>query len=461
MQELSQKGLPSAYVPPSCLTGLEENTPLLVAYSGGADSTALLHMTVRYARETGAVVYAAHVNHGIRGAEADADEAFCVQTARALGVRLFVCHADVPAEAKRSGESVETAARRIRYRFFDELMAEHGIPLLLTAHNADDNLETMLHHLIRGSGLGGICGIPVCRSCPQGTLVRPILSMTREEILAYCAEHSLPFVTDSTNTDTDYTRNKLRVSVLPALREINPSAAKNAATLAKNLRADELCLESMTDLFLEGFREGYSVETEKLCGSPDAIVSRGLRRLYRELSDGQVLESAHVSALLRLAERGVPHSSVSLPHGFEGVIEEGRLILRPARKQPVIEPYSIPLREGSNLLSQVNCEIVIGPSQNAKNVYKTSILLSLDSATINGTLTARRREGGDRILMGGMRRSLKKLMCDKKIPLSLRDRLPVICDSDGILAVPFLGVRDGASLAPERTDALCLHFYLY
>ncbi|MBQ9151079.1 MAG: tRNA lysidine(34) synthetase TilS [Clostridia bacterium] len=461
MQTDTTCSLPAAFVPPAALTGLPESTPMLVAYSGGADSTALLHMAVAYGSVTGARIFAAHVNHGIRGAEADADEAFCRKTAASLGVELFVCRADVPGEAARTGESIETAARRIRYGFFDEVMAKERIPLLVTAHNADDNLETMLHHMIRGSGLGGICGIPACRSCKEGTLVRPILSMTKEDILAYCASHALPFVTDSTNTDTDYTRNKLRAQVLPALRQINSAAVENAARLAQTLRADALCLESMTDLFLEGFRRGFSVETEKLCGSPDAIVSRALRRLYSELSEGHVLESAHVAALMNLARKAVPHSSVRLPHGYEGVIENRLLVLRPAQARLSIESYSVPLTEGTNKISQTNCEIVITPSQNAKNIYKNSILLSLDSATINGALIARRREAGDRILLGGMHKSLKKLMCDKKIPPALRDRLPVICDENGILAVPMIGTRDGATRSPEETGAICLHFYLY
>ncbi len=453
--------LPPAFLSPADLTGLPETTPILVAYSGGTDSSALLHMMQVYGAKKGAAVYAAHVNHGIRGAEADRDEQFCRESARALGIELFVCHANVPEEAKRLGESIETTARRIRYDFFEQIMKERSIPLLVTAHNADDNLETMLHHMIRGSGLGGICGIPPCRSCGAGTLVRPILYVTREEILDYCERHSLSYVTDSTNTETEYTRNKLRAKVLPALKEINPSAVKNAATLAKNLRADELCLESMTDLFSEGFREGFSVETEKLCGSPDAIANRALRRMFSELSGDAVLEAAHVDALKRLAERGVPHSSVRLPHNHEGVIEGNRLVLRKVAPPCTVAPYRIPLESGSALISQTNCEIIISPSQNAKNVYKKSILLSLDSATINGVLIARNREAGDRIRMGGMHKSLKKLMCDKKIPLPLRSRLPVICDENGILAVPMIGVRDGASCAPDAERACCLHFYLY
>ena len=454
MNEQLDRRLPDGFTNPDTLTGLPKDTPILVAYSGGADSTALLHMLCRYAKQTGAPLYAAHVNHGIRGAEADRDEEFCRQHAAALGVPLFVHRADVPALAQKQGESIETTARQVRYAFFDELMRQREIPLLATAHNADDNLETMLYHLIRGSGLWGMAGIPITRRCPWGTLVRPILGMTREQILAYCDDNALTFVTDSTNLETDYTRNKLRARVIPALREINPSAAEHAAHLAEILRADALCLDSMCELFSEELRRGNGFEIEKLCGSPDAIATRALRALFAELTEGGSLEYSHVRALMELAQRGVPHASVTLPLGFEGVIEEGCLRLRRRLSKQDIAPYEVTLSEGKTLISQTECEIIMGNSQNTKNIYKKSILLSLDSATINGCITARSRKAGDRILLGGMHKSLKKLMCDKKIPPELRARLPVLCDGDGILAVPCIGIRDGARPTDPQGDGV-------
>ncbi|MBQ9782973.1 MAG: tRNA lysidine(34) synthetase TilS [Clostridia bacterium] len=461
MKATNARALPVEFLSPALLSGLSPDTPILVAYSGGADSTALLHMLSRYAKETGATLYAAHVNHGIRGKEADRDEAFCRDTAQALGIELFVHRADVPALAKEWGESIETAARRVRYAFFDRLMAQYHIPLLATAHNADDNLETMLFNLARGTGLGGMCGIPVTRRCPEGTLIRPILSMTRASILSYCHEQGLSYVTDSTNVDTDYTRNKLRASVTPVLTGINPGAVANSARLAEQLREDSLCLESMADLFLEGFREEDGIELEKLNGSPAAVVNRALRRLYGELVPDGSLEYGHVLALRRLAEKGIPNTSVTLPGGVEAVIRQGKLTLR--KRLPIIDypPYTLPLAEGSNRISQTNCEIVMLPSQNTKNIYKNSILLSLDSDKIIGNLFVRGRLPGDRIRMGGMRKSLKKLMCDKKIPPELRGRLPVVCDSQGILAVPGIGLRDGVKPTSDTARPVDLHVYLY
>jgi tRNA(Ile)-lysidine synthase len=329
-------------------------------------------------------------------------------------------------------------------------MTEHEIPLLVTAHNANDNLETMLFHLIRGSGLGGMCGIPVSRLCEGGALVRPILGMTRREILDYCQAHHLSYVNDTTNTDTDYTRNRIRSEILPQLTAINPCAVEHAAKLADGLRADHLCLESMARMFLEEMRKGDALETEKINGSPDAIVHRALRELYREVSNGKSLEYTHILALKQLSEKSVPHSSVTLPHGWEAVIEDGWLCFQRKEKLVPAEPFCVPLKNGKNTISQIACEIIMGTSQNTKNIYKNSIQFCMDSVKIKGMLYARNRLPGDRIQMGGMHKSVKKLLGEKKIPLPLRERLPLLCDEDGIVAIPFVGMRDG--LAPQQSS---------
>ncbi len=452
--------IPKEFRSPAALAGMPEDTPILVGFSGGADSVSLLHMLAKRAKETGGRVYALHVNHGIRGAEADRDEAFCRRFADSLGVSLFVRRVSVPDLAKERKESVETAARQIRYECFEEIMKRESIPLLVTAHNADDNLETMLFHMIRGAGLRGMCGIPVCRRFGEGSLCRPLLGMTRRSILAYCQKEGLSYVTDSTNTHTDYTRNRIRSEVLPALVAIHGGAVENAARLSEHLRADELCLESMTDWFLDDLSEDGSLELEKINGSPDAIVNRALMALYSHLSEGGDLSHAHLTALRQLCREGRPHSAVSLPRGMEGVIEDGRLFFRIKQPRALAEPYCIPLREGENRISQTNTEIVMGNSQKTINIYKKSILLSIDSAKINGALTARNRQEGDRIRLGGMSRSVKKLMCDKKIPVAIRSRLPILCDEDGVVAVPLLGVRDGASADSREESVLTLRIDL-
>ena len=186
----------------------------LVALSGGADSRLLLELTIRALLErdpradVGSRVMAAHLHHGIRGEEAHRDEEFCRQVCESLGISLAVEHADIPALAAESGESIETVARRARYDFFQRVMTECRIPVLLTAHHADDNLETILDRLLRGSGTKGMGGIPPTRpldTTPDGSrrdIYRPLLEWTKQEILEACEELGLDYVTDSTNEDT-------------------------------------------------------------------------------------------------------------------------------------------------------------------------------------------------------------------------------------------------------------------
>jgi len=165
--------------------------------------------------------------------------------------------------------------------------------------------------------------------------------------------------------------------------------------------------------------------------------------------------------LRTLAKKGIPHSCVSLPHGIEGVVEGGRLCLRKKAESKVpTDDYQICLREGENPISQTNSKIFIGISHNEENVYKNSILLSIDFDNITGELIARARRPGDKIRMGGMSKSLKKIMCDNKIPLDIRARIPIICDSNGILAVPFVGVRDSAKCKNDTKRKLNIYFYL-
>ena len=436
--------LPREFRSAHALCGADESESILAAFSGGSDSSAMLDMLAKYCAQTGTALYAAHVNHCIRGAEADKDEEFCRETAKRLGVKIFVLKVDVPAYAQKHKLSVETAARELRYEFFDRIMRENNIRILATAHNANDNLETILFNLSRGCGLSGICGIPPVRNCEGGYVVRPILEMSKTQILEYCHANGIEFVTDSTNTDTDYTRNMIRAQIIPALMAINSGAVENAARLSATLRDDAACLESMTDWFLESIEDDMSVDTEKLVGSPAAISSRVIIALYREVSGGKSLEQVHVNDIIRLCERCVPHSKIQLPSGIDAKIENKRLYFEKRCELPSApEDFCVTLTDGKNSIPQINAEIITKGSQD-ENISENSISLYFNSAKICGSLVARNRQSSDKIKVNGVNKSIKKLLCDKKIPLEIRYRLPVICDDEGVIAVPFLAVADRA-----------------
>ena len=207
---------------------LRPGEPVLVALSGGADSVALL----RVLRELGYAVRAFHLNHCLRGAESDRDEAFCRTLCAQLGVELTVERVDVAAAAREQSKGVEETARRIRYARLHD--AAQGAKIA-TAHTADDNLETMLFHLVRGTGPKGLAGIPPVR----GQIIRPLLQVERAQVETYLASLGQDYVTDSTNMDETYTRNRIRHTVVPALWAIQPSAAQAAARLRDMQRQHE------------------------------------------------------------------------------------------------------------------------------------------------------------------------------------------------------------------------------
>ena len=450
------------FVSPHALAGVSPDAAVLVAFSGGPDSRTLLHLLVSDAAQKGYRLYAVHVNHGIRGAEADRDEAFCQSVADGYGIPLFIHHADVPTLAEQTGQSIETAAREARYACFEELLAKHDIPLLVTAHNADDNLETVMFDLLRGCGLDGLCGIPPVRPLKNGTLTRPLLSVDREAILEFCREHALDYVTDSTNTDTQYTRNRIRAELIPALRAMDPSVTERVTRTCNALRADAEHLREEAEALLAWHRQGFSLPITSICDTPRAIAARALMLLFREFTNGIALEQCHVQALLSLCEQARPHSSISLPDGRVATIENGRLCLETGQPKatPTVD-YCIPLCEGHHEISQADCEIVMGTSQNAKNIYKKAIRMYFASDKIMGSIVVRNRRSGDKILMGGMHRDVRKLLCEKKIPLTWRNRLPLICDENGILAIPFVAMRDGICVSPEQDGACTITLYFH
>jgi tRNA(Ile)-lysidine synthase len=212
---------------------IREGAAVTVALSGGADSVALLFAL----RELGYGVSAAHVNHNLRGAESDRDEAFVREWCANLGVALTARSVDVRAIQEKH-QSLEEAARKARYTFFGEIDG-----LIATAHTASDNAETVLLNLIRGTGLKGLCGIPPVRE----RIIRPLILAERSEVLQYCRERGLQYVTDSSNACEDFTRNRLRLTLIPLIKEINPAFDGSMTAMCEILRNDCDFLESLAD----------------------------------------------------------------------------------------------------------------------------------------------------------------------------------------------------------------------
>ncbi len=388
-----------------------------VALSGGADSMALLYALKDISKEYGFELSAAHFNHKIRGAEAERDEQFAVRQCEILGIKLFCAGADVPKYANEHHLSLELAARRLRYSFLNSLTAD----AVATAHTATDNTETVLFNLARGSGLKGICGIPPKRD----RFIRPLIFCTRQDIEEYCAANKIPFVTDSTNLCDDYSRNKIRHNVVPALREINPALEAAVSRAVQGFADDSDFLETVAAKELEKRLSGDRLSTEGFSELHKAVAIRVIRGFY-EKTVGDSPDFLHLNKLYEIAVSG---GKLSISGGREAVALGGRLVIA---------------KGGLTALNQYQTEISEKINDLFKKGEKVNGLFlknAIDCDKIVGKLEIRTRQLGDKIKLneGSGTKTLKKLFCEKKIPVSERSSIPVAADECGIVWVFGIG----------------------
>lgn len=398
---------------------------VVCALSGGTDSVCLLDILASLREELDFVLYACHYNHRLRGEESHRDEAFARSICEKKGIPLFVGSGNVAEEAAKTGCGIEETARKMRYAFFDEALAHFGADRIATAHNADDNLETVIMHLARGTGLRGLCGIPPVRD----RLIRPILFASRTAIEQYCAAHGLDHVEDCTNSDESYTRNRIRAKVIPILKEINPSAASVSVDMCARLREDEKYLTDAS-------RTEGSILISQLGPKPVGI--RTVRDGYEKASGGSSLSSRQLDALWMLCIGDSPSARLSLPGNITAVRKYDQLVFLKDPVDPDDFCYKLPengcVDTGKFLIF---CKICSKTPDLAKNTNTFAIKRDM----IDGALYVRSRKTGDSIkLPGRPSKSLKKLFIDEKIPASDRSGVPVIADTRSVAAVYGFGV---------------------
>ncbi len=431
---------------------LPEGAHVLCAVSGGADSMCLLHLLRAVAEDWGFTLQAAHFNHRLRGEDSLQDEEFVRTQCEAWGIPLLCERADVAAEAGKAGRGVEETARRLRYEFLERAAKQCGAGRIATAHTANDNAETMLFHLVRGAGLQGLTGIPPKR----GIVVRPLLACTRDEVEEYCAKNSVPHVEDATNQDQTFTRNYLRHTVLPALKQVNPRTVEHLADAAQHLRVDQDYLEERAREVADRSCEtesGLTIPTRVLRETHPAIAGRAVRILMSRAGIRSNGAAAHVDAVLELCRGEDPSGRCDLP----GVIVRrmyDKLVFIPSEER-LETPSSAVLQQDTTTAYgatgwEIFCRKTICPEAPGKNPAH----FYLASAKLQGAVLVRSRQTGDEIkLPGRPGKSLKKLFIDEKIPLTGRDRLPVLADELGVIAVAGFGPNE-ARLARPGEEAL-------
>ena len=388
---------------------LQPGDTVTCAVSGGADSMALLWGLYLLREKLGITVAATHFNHHLRGEESQRDEDF---------VREFCCRFDIPltvggAEVKPGKKGLEAAAREARYAFFDTLPGK-----IATAHTADDNAETVLMHLVRGTGLKGLGGIaPI-----NGNCIRPMLGCTRQQVLVFLEEYHITYVEDSSNAEDLFLRNRLRHQVMPFLKGENPRLAENLSAMAMELRKDEAVLAQLAD-------DSACADVAALRNMPSVLRSRCLERFLKE-NGVKEPERAHIA----LAESLVFSENPSAEGHFPGGVTVARCYDRLTVAEDTAPPEAVTLPE-SGTLDWGNYRVRVNPAETVVNSSDTFTVIPA------GPMVLRCRQGGDEITLHGGTKSVKKLFIDRKIPAGKRLQIPVIADDKGVLGIYGIGVN--------------------
>ncbi|MCD7920261.1 MAG: tRNA lysidine(34) synthetase TilS [Clostridiales bacterium] len=403
---------------------------VLTAVSGGTDSMCLLSLLLEAGERYGFTVEAAHFDHHIRETSRR-DCAFVEGWCQAHSVPLHIGGADIPALAVADGRGIEETARNYRYAFLRETAEQCGAQRIATAHNAEDNGETVLLHLLRGSGLNGLGGIAPRR----GDLVRPLLTTSRKEIEAYNAAHGIPHVEDETNRDTAYTRNFLRQEVFPLLETCWPNAAETLGRSAATLQVDNAYLEGQAAALTAqaaAVPGGYAIPVATLINAPLALSNRALQQLAAKAAPEVVLTASQRSQILQLCRSGRLSGFVPLPGGLTARRVYDRLELTVEADELFLPvPLAVP---GVTDTPRWRVVCTMEPCPNGKFNQPHSFYLKI------GEYTLRPRQTGDAItLPARSRKTVKKLLIDSKIPQRERDFLPVFLAGEQVAALCSFG----------------------
>ena len=419
---------------------IEAGDTVVIGVSGGADSVCLLLLLLEYRKKKPFIPAVVHIHHGIRE-DAGEDAAYVEQLCRERGVSCRIVREDVPGLAAEQGCSLEDAGRRARYKAFQETAAQLGGGTIAVAHNKNDNAETMLFHLFRGSGLTGLCGISPRRSTAQSSamccsIIRPLLCLEREEIEAYLTERQISWRTDSTNEEDEYSRNRIRHHILPYVeRELVSGAVEHMSRTAELLRETEDYLEQQTREARAGCvrvcerGRKYEIEAERFGALHEVLRKRLLYQLAKELSPtGKDISAVHVEDVLSLFHRQ-GNRTIRLPFGITAERQYGKVLL--FRKDSGTGEAEVPedcVRE-EDLGREFEFELFF-PAK-GQEVLKNQYTKWFDYDKIEESPIVRFRRQGDYLTLSDgkgnlIHKTLKDYMITEKIPREDRDRIPVL-----------------------------------
>jgi tRNA(Ile)-lysidine synthase len=469
---------------------------VVVAVSGGADSVCLLHVLAKWRKGLGIKLHVAHLNHQLRGVESEADAKYVSNLAASLGIPITIDRQDVAAYRIERNFSVEEAARELRYAFLARVAGEVGANRIAIGHTRDDQVETILMHILRGTGITGLCGLTPCSPMAydrQGIswpakqnnllVIRPLLDITREETTSYCQEHQLNPRIDSSNRSLSFFRNRLRLQLLPLLRQYNPSLHQALLRLADIAKEDNAFIEQQASgLWDEVARQENNaiyLDRKQIASLPIALQRQLFRAAVTRLAgDARDIEASHIEAARSLLDKPVG-KRISLPHGFicQGGYDE--LVIASTAEQSQLPPCPFPPLPGEFPLKvpgktvslgwKVIASIVgerldslslRGVLNTSEGTYQINLVVDLDLHKTGTELFVRQRRSGDRFQPLGMSmpKKLQEFMVDAKIPRSWRDRIPIVCSPQQIIWVAGWRIDDRVKVTEASKEILRLEF---
>jgi tRNA(Ile)-lysidine synthase len=497
---------------------IQRKERIVVGVSGGADSVCLLHLLAKWRRRLGISLHIAHLNHEIRGAESQADAEYVSHLADSLGIPITIDRQDVATYRTERKCSLEEAARELRYAFFVRVARKVGAHRIAIGHTRDDQVETILMHILRGTGITGLCGLAPCSplaydsqgmslppKAPTTTkgqrsnllVIRPLLDITREETASYCQKHQLDPRIDSSNLLPSFFRNRLRLHLLPLLRQYNLSIDQALLRLADIAREDNDFIEQQASgLWDEVARQENNtvyLDKKQIAGLPVALQRHLLRAAVTKLAgDVRDIEANHIEATRSLLNKQ-PSKRICLPHGLicqggydEVIITRHRStttaplsVIASEACQPEFPPCPFPpLPEefhlevpgrtpfpGWNVVASIAREQVAslssrGVMRPTKRTCQSNFVAHFDLQKTGMNIHIRRRRPGDRFQPLGMNmpKKLHEFMVDAKIPRSWRGRIPIVCSPQQIIWVAGWRIDDRVKLTEASKEILRLEF---
>lgn len=400
---------------------------VVVALSGGADSVSLLDALCSLKEKYNLTIYAAHLNHNLRGEEAERDENFCKILCKNYEVELFIKSIDIHTLANEQKISEELCGRNERYKFFDELSVRLNAKIA-TAHSASDNAETLIYNIARGSSVRGLSAIPPKR----GRIIRPLIEVSRAQIEEYCKQKGLAFVTDSTNLTDDYTRNRIRHSVMETLRDINPQLEQSVSQLSESAREVTDYLNKQAQAALDKCKTQFGFSCKMLLQLDTAVLKHSLVLLC-ERTAKLTPEHRHIELMIKILNNG---GAVNLSSKYIAVSKQGIFRIISVNDNVEFKPVSVSEKFSINY----NGKIYSITKQNSNKENKNSV--SIDS--IDKGAVFRTRKEGDKFTYPRRKvtKPLRKVLNEMKIPSEQRDNLLVLAIDNTILWCENIGVSE-------------------